>query len=393
MSGLRSTLAMGACYAGGVSGFMPPSKLGRASSLSLSSPSFRDDGPPPNSRRPMDDPFAPSPRNNGPPPRGPPRGRWEEPPSVDLDGNIRDRQSNLAHNRQSVNEDPRAFDYDSRFSQRPRGNISDPSLQPRQAWWESSPSRDGRIQGGSRSTFSAPYDRDGSHVFLESDGRPIDTTVELYDGPNNTPTRLKVYSEDGRMRPINTFVENPQRGQRGNTFSIRNTGTMEFPIQGGVNSVGGGPVQSMGGGSMSSLAGSEGAYMNEAEMSGMTRPTSPSMARGERVQGGALKTFPLDHSVEAVQVTITTQGMPMNAKVELWGTSSHIKQVAEIYNDDGARRPFASIIDVPGGSNTVAVYNIGPMEYPIEVVVEPVARSPDWDGRPDPSFGGHLAPW
>jgi hypothetical protein len=94
----------------------------------------------------------------------------------------------------------------------------------------------------------------------------------------------------------------------------------------------------------------------------------------------------------AVQVTITTQGLPMNAKVELWGTSSHIKQLAEIYNDNGETRPFSAIIDCPGGSNTIAVYNTGPMEYPIEVVVEPVARMDGWDGR-DEKFGGHLAPW
>ena len=32
------------------------------------------------------------------------------------------------------------------------------------------------------------------------------------------------------------------------------------------------------------------------------------------------------------------------------------------------------------------------MEYPIRVVVEPVARMEGWDGREE-SFGGHLAPW
>jgi len=117
------------------------------------------------------------------------------------------------------------------------------------------------------------------------------------------------------------------------------------------------------------------------------------MKRGERVQGGALRTFPLDYSIEAVQVTITTQGLPMMAKVELWGTSSHIKQIAEIYNDNGQTRPFAAILDVPGGSNTVAIYNTGPMEYPIEVVVEPIARMEGWDGREDERVGGSLSPW
>ncbi len=137
------------------------------------------------------------------------------------------------------------------------------------------------------------------------------------------------------------------------------------------------------------LAGREGAWGTDG---GGTAAARPSTVRGERVQGGALRTFPLDYSVMAVQVTITTQGLPMNAKVELWGTSSHIKQLAEIYNDNGYSRPFSAIIDCPGGSNTIAVYNTGPMEYPIEVVVEPIARMDGWDGREE-KFGGHLAPW
>lgn len=282
-------------------------------------------------------------------------------------------------------------------------------------WWESSPQgTDSRIQGGSRHTYSAPHNRDASHTFIESDGRPLDVEMELWDGPNNTPTRVKMYSEDGRMRPMNILTENPQRG-RGNTMSVRNVGPMEFPINAGVGNIGpggyngGGNVQMQGGGmpggammdagssSMgqrrNGLAGSEGAYMNERDFNGFSHPSSPSRKRGERVQGGALKTFPLDYSVEAVQVTITSEGMPVNAKVELWGTASHIKQLAEVYNDNGQTRPFAAIIDVPGGSNTIAVYNTGPMEYPIDVVVEPVARMEGWDGREDQQVGGSLAPW
>lgn len=208
---------------------------------------------------------------------------------------------------------------------------------------------------------------------------------------------MKYYSEDGRMRPVNVLTENPQRG-RGNTVSVRNTGPMEFPIDAGVSSVrntgdgAGAAMRPPSGVRPQGLAGTEGAYLTEADLAGFDRPSSPSAARGERVQGGALRTFPLDFSVEAVQVTITSDGLPVNAKVELWGTSSHIKQVAEVYNDNGQTRPFAAIIDVPGGSNTIAVYNTGPMEYPIRVAVEPVARMDGWDGREE-KFGGHLAPW
>ena len=81
-------------------------------------------------------------------------------------------------------------------------------------------------------------------------------------------------------------------------------------------------------------------------------------------------------------------------KVELWGTGSNIKQLAEVYNKNGRTRPFSAIIDVPVGFNTIAAKNTGPMEYPIKVVVEPVAHSMgnyDWDSCQyvrEQSFGG-----
>jgi len=285
-------------------------------------------------------------------------------------------------------------------------------MEPRQSWWDTTinntPTQ--RIQGGSRHTYQTPHNTSQSQIFLETDGRPLNTEIELWDGPNNTPTKLKVYSEDGRLRPVNAMIDNPLKegGYRGsNSVSVRNVGTMEFPINAGVsNVVGSGNnggrsdmQQFRTGGSSSSLAGREaagGGYLTANDVNGYTRPTPTSSSsnkkRPKRIQGGALETFPLDYSIEAVQITLTTQGLPMNAKVELWGTSSHIKQVAEIYNDNGATRPFAAIVDTPGGSNTIAIYNTGPMEYPVEALVEPVARREDWDGKEE-KFGGSLAPW
>jgi hypothetical protein len=339
---------------------------------------------------------------------------------VDLDGRVvidnTQQQLSRRSTTPSVNDDPRVFDYNSRYSQRPNNydgpmtnNGENDPYSARRSWWESSPSSSsgGIVQGGSRHTYATPSNRDASHVFLESNGRPIDVEFEVWDGPNNTPSRTRVYSEDGRLRPINILSENSQRGYRGNTMSVRNVGPMEFPINAAIGSIGGpmmmggdrGGEAMMdlqgGGGAMmqqqrNGLAGREGAYSQQQQP--FTRPGSPSMKRGERVQGGALRTFPLDYSVQAVQVTITSQGLPVNAKVELWGTSSHIKQLAEVYNDNGQTRPFSAIIDCPGGSNTIAVYNTGPMEYPIEVVVEPVARMEGWNGREE-QFGGYLAPW
>lgn len=183
---------------------------------------------------------------------------------------------------------------------------------------------------------------------------------------------------------MNILTENSDPYQRGNTVSVRNTGSMEFPINAGVSGMPGG-----GGYDPYGPAGGPG-MMNPSGMrpQGFSPPFAPSMARGETVQGGALKTFTMDHYVEAVQVTITSDGLPVNAKVELWGTGSNIKQLAEVYNDNGQTRPFAAIIDVPGGSNTIAVKNTGPIEYPIKVVVEPVATSMDSSyGRESNQYG------
>ena len=238
--------------------------------------------------------------------------------------------------------------------------------------------------------------------------------MELYDGPNNTPTRVKMYSEDGRQRPMNILTDTTHDGYygggRGGTVSIRNVGSMEFPINAGVSNrnyggSSGHPGMMMGGAPIRSM----GEYMMQP--SGM-RPSSnnylsPSTSRGETVQGGSLKTFTLPHHVNAAQVTITSDGLPVNAKVELWGTSTHVKQLAEVYNDNGQTRPFAAIIDVPGGENTIAVRNTGPLEYPIRVVVEPVGMGMDnrmgnnnmmggnemmneWEGPPPPGLMGDF---
>ena len=52
--------------------------------------------------------------------------------------------------------------------------------------------------------------------------------LEVWKGPNNTPTWVKMYSEDGRQRPMNILTNNMNGG---GTTSVRNVGSMEFPIR------------------------------------------------------------------------------------------------------------------------------------------------------------------
>lgn len=415
MASLRNALLVGCCgyTIHGSHAFATPSPAAhppstgskrRSTALHRNSPGFvgfaGDDapsrgyggsggGPPINSRRPMDDPFAPSPRmqqgvrSGGPRDGGMP---WEEPiPGV----RVTDRRSNLSRrDSRSVNEDPRAFDLGRRFSQPPHpGAMARPHMEQETRGY------DDRVQGGSRRT----YQSSGGQTFVETDGRPLDVEMELWEGPNNTPTKVRMYSEDGRQRPMNILTNNYDGYGRGGTVSVKNAGPMEFPIRASVSADGDRMMGGMGGGYDDYGFGAPLRSMGDTMMApsgirphGMNSPYAgdrsprPSMSRGETVQGGSLKTFTLPSHVDAAQVTITSDGLPVNAKIELWGTSSHVKQLAEVYNDNGQTRPFAAIVDVPGGENTIAVRNTGPLEYPIQVVVEPISMGAGGGGYGPP---------
>ena len=78
------------------------------------------------------------------------------------------------------------------------------------------------IQGGSLRTWSykSPY-VEQVQVKLESEGRPVDSDIELWHGPGNTPCKMRVYVENGNARPFNAIIETP-RGP--NTIAIKNIG-------------------------------------------------------------------------------------------------------------------------------------------------------------------------
>jgi hypothetical protein len=199
------------------------------------------------------------------------------------------------------------------------------------------------VQGGSLKTWSytSPF-VERVQVVLKTEGRPLGADIQLWQGPDNTPHKMRVYVEDGSKRPFNAVIETP-RGP--NTIAIRNTGQLEFPLSAYVaaNTVESGPV----------------AVQKSAPMS---NPLT--------IQGGALRTYPFEPSVKSVQVMLKTDGRPLNARIELLQGPNNNKQVIELYTEDGKDRPFYAIIETPGSGNVVRVVNTATVEFPLTAWVE-----------------------
>ena len=193
------------------------------------------------------------------------------------------------------------------------------------------------VQGNSLRTWSyqSPY-VEQVQVVLSSEGRPLDADIELWHGPDNTPCKMRVYVENGKLRPFSAVVQTP-RGP--NTVAIRNIGQLEFPFTADVKA-------------------------NDVENISTECVTSSST-----IQGGALRTYMFEPIVDAVQVFLDTDGRPLNARIELLQGPNNNKQVIELYTEDGFDRPFFCILKTPGSGNVVRVVNTAPLEFPMSAGV------------------------
>ena len=211
------------------------------------------------------------------------------------------------------------------------------------------------VQGGSLRTWSYRSPAvEQVQVVLSTEGRPLDADIELWHGPDNTPCKMRVYVENGQLRPFSAVIETP-RGP--NTVAIRNIGQIEFPIAANVIA------------------------------DHVDNPSVDCIGSSTTIQGGALRTYPFDPSVDSVEVLLKTDGRPLNARIELLQGPNNNKQIIELYTEDGNDRPFFCVLETPGSGNVVRVVNTAPVEFPMTASVVPHSIN-DQMGGGDVVIGG-----
>lgn len=229
------------------------------------------------------------------------------------------------------------------------------------------------VQGDSLRTWSnRHWSEEQAEVDLYSDGRPIDAEIEMWQGPGYTPRRMRVYSQDGNLRPFRTGMQNAG----GRAFAVRNRGPIEFPLDAHV--VGSRPVY----GSMRPTYDSDYGYGSIPSYDS-SRPSLLS----RNIQGGASWSFPFDASIGSIEVHLETEGRDLNAKIEVLQGPNNVMQSIDIEEDDGYLRPFSGIFETLGVGTTVRIVNTGPIEFPIIASIVPHRSMRMYNDR-RPAIGG-----
>lgn len=195
-----------------------------------------------------------------------------------------------------------------------------------------------RVEGLSRRTWEFnDLDKDRVQVALESEGRPIKAEVQLWIGPDWTPFMLKAYSENGRLRPINTIV-----GTRNKNAMIecRNVAEYEFPFNAAANYA-------------------------QGPMASLALDIPMGMPGAERVDGGAVRSTVLDFSTERLDVVLNTEGRQLNARIELLSGPNNPKQTFEVFTNNGELNSLCVSFNTVEAGNTFRVVNLAPIEFPL----------------------------
>eukprot|EP00535_Pseudo-nitzschia_heimii_P009191 CAMPEP_0197173564 /NCGR_PEP_ID=MMETSP1423-20130617/449_1 /TAXON_ID=476441 /ORGANISM="Pseudo-nitzschia heimii, Strain UNC1101" /LENGTH=398 /DNA_ID=CAMNT_0042622397 /DNA_START=87 /DNA_END=1283 /DNA_ORIENTATION=+ len=202
-------------------------------------------------------------------------------------------------------------------------------------------------------------------VMLNNEGVPLSAQVEIWQGPESTPLRLQVASEDGYIYPFSAVLETPSQH---NSVAVRNMSPMEYNMGACVVA----DVEDARAGG-NKLAG-QGAVVQALSDFG-----EPFVVHGSE----GVESFQFESTVESIQVLLETDGRPLHARIELVQGTDDNKQVIDIMSENGQIQPFFAVIDTPtlsmGAGATVRVVNTAPSTvFPLTAMVEPYLVTDDY---------------
>jgi hypothetical protein len=229
-------------------------------------------------------------------------------------------------------------------------------------WRTSSPIM---VPGSALRTWSDSY-VERVQLSMKTEGRAMFANVELWHGPDTTPLKITIHSDDGSVHPFNAVIETPAGP---NTIAVRNKGTMEFPLAACV----------------------------ETDVENVASRLSETGTL-KAIQGGDSLEYPFDRSVASVQILLMTNGRPLNTRIMLSQGPDNDKQFIDIYSEDGFLRPFFAVIETPGIDNVVRVVNTATSEFSMIACVQPYLIESGSDGTDgwnnagirDPRWGGRY---
>lgn len=207
-----------------------------------------------------------------------------------------------------------------------------------------------RIEGaGTVKTFPIPPDATRIEYIVETEGRPMKASIDMWVGPIRQTHTLKIDSQDGSKNPYRGILKVKPAYQE---LKISNSGPYEFPMSAGIR-----------------IASTERADELIKATDDLWDKVDHTVVQG----GGAIRSFPIDTSVDVVQLMFWSRdvgGKGPHAKVEVLQGPNNQRQLINA-RCSGGSQPYTCLIETPGAGWTLRITNLKELEFPFECAVVP----------------------
>lgn len=202
-----------------------------------------------------------------------------------------------------------------------------------------------RVQGGGTiRTYQIPGWADRVQMEIRTNGRPMRCKVQLWLGPLRNVHIMDIDCQDGQLSPYRAGLKFQADGQ-GRVLSIQTSESQEMPVDVAVT------VPSVERSAEIAMA-----FDQIWSTSDKVKVQGAVVGSGE---AGAVRTFPVDSDVDAVQFMCwsrDTGKKSLKAKIEVLQGPNNKRQVYDLLCK-GATQPFHAVFETPGAGWVIRIVN------------------------------------